>query len=331
MKYTKLRNTDLEISAVAMGCWALAGDTTWGPQDEAESIAAVRAALDAGISFFDTAEMYGDGLSERRLGKGLAGQRDRAVIASKFGPDHNAAAEVAAACHRSLEYLATDYIDLYQIHWASRTVPLQQTWDALLRLKEQGKIREIGVCNFGTGDLGDLLTLGTPVTNQLPYNLLTRAIEFEILPRCVREQIGVLCYSPLLLGILAGKYSSAGEVPDGRARLRHFSADRSQTRHGEPGCEAETFAAVARIRAISEQLGRPMSEVALAWLLHQQGVAGVLSGIRNPDQARRNVAAVELTFNDDVLAMLNEAAEPVKQALGPNPDLWQGASNSRFR
>jgi len=331
MRYTKLHNTDLEISAVAMGCWALAGDATWGPQDETESIAAVRAALDAGINFFDTAEMYGDGLSERRLGKGLAGRRDRAVIASKFGPDHNAAAEVAAACHRSLEYLGTDYIDLYQIHWASRTVPLQQTWDALLRLKEQGKIREIGVCNFGSGDLGDLLALGTPVTNQLPYSLLTRAIEFEILPRCRAEQIGVLCYSPLLLGILTGKYSCADAVPDGRARLRHFSADRPQTRHGEPGCEAETFAAVARIRAIGEQLGRPMSEVALAWLLHQEGVAGVLSGIRNPDQARRNVAAAELTLSDDVLAMLNDATEPVKQALGPNPDLWQGASDSRFR
>ncbi len=331
MKYMKLHNTDLEISAVAMGCWGLAGDATWGPQDEAESIAAVRAALDAGINFFDTAEMYGDGLSERRLGRGLAKRRDRAVIASKFGPDHNADADLTAACERTLACLQTDYIDLYQIHWASRTVPLEETWDALWKLKDQGKIREIGVCNFGTGNLGDLLALGLPVTNQLPYSLLMRAIEFEILPCCVQEGIGVLCYSPLLLGILTGKYSCADEVPDGRARLRHFSTDRPQARHGEPGCEAETFAALARIREISEQLGRPMSDVALAWLLHQEGVVSVLSGIRNPDQARRNVAAAELTLGDDVLAMLDEATEPVKQALGPNPDLWQGANDSRFR
>jgi len=332
MKYVRLPNSDIDVSVVAMGCWALAGDMTWGPQDEGVATDAVRTALDVGINFFDTAEMYGEGLSEQRLGKALAGRRDRAVIASKFNPQHMAPDQVAATCHRSLKYLRTDYIDLYQIHWPSRTVPLADTWAAMEKLQSQGKIRALGVCNFGTGDLGDMSAIGQPVTNQLPYSLLVRAIEYEILPECIRQKLGVLCYSPLAISLLTGKYASAGEVPPGRARTRHFSPDRClETRHGEPGCEQQTFAALDRIRKICDGLGRTMTEVALAWLLHQPGVRSVLAGIRNPDQAQKNAAAAELALSDDVLTALAEATDPVKQALGSNPDVWETQSRSRFR
>jgi myo-inositol catabolism protein IolS len=331
MKYTNLHGTELNVSRIAMGCWALAGDMTWGPQEEEASVVAVNAALDAGINFFDTAEMYGNGLSEQRLGKALAKRRSEAVIASKFNPDHNDPVELTAACERTLNYLQTDYIDLYQIHWPSRTVPLEDTWTTLLKLKDQGKVREIGVCNFGTGDLGDVLKLGRPVTNQLPYSLLMRAIEFAILPTCAQKEMSILCYSPLLLGLLTGKYTSADEVPDGRARLRHFSTDRPQARHGEAGCEAETFTAIGKVVEVSQRLGQSPANVALAWLLHQDGVASVLNGIRTEEQASQNVAAAELTLDAEILAELNQATEPVKQALGPNPDMWQGAAESRFR
>jgi myo-inositol catabolism protein IolS len=331
VKYTTLPNTDIEVSRVAMGCWALAGDATWGPQDESDAVAGIHAALDEGITLFDTAELYGDGLSEQILGRALAGRRGRAVIASKFGPDHNAPDDLAAACERSLKYLGTDYIDLYQVHWPSRTVPLADTWAALERLRQQGKVRAIGVSNFGPGDLADLLGVGRPASNQVPYNLLMRAVEFRILPACLAQGIGVLCYSPLMVSLLTGKYAAADEVPAGRARTRHFSSSRPETRHGEPGCEAETFAALGGIWQIAAELGRPMSDVALAWLLHRPGVTSVLGGIRNPEQARRNAAAAELMLPDDVLAELDAATEPVKQALGPNPDMWQGASDSRYR
>ena len=331
MKYATLPNTDIEVSRVAMGCWALAGDATWGPQDESDAVAGVHAALDEGITLFDTAEMYGGGLSEQILGRALVGRRDRAVIASKFNPENNAPDELAAAFGRSLEYLQTDYIDLYQIHWASRTVPLEDTWAALERLREQGKVRAIGVSNFGPGDLADLLGIGWPVSNQLPYNLLMRAIEFQILPACIAQGIGVLCYSPLMLSLLTGKYATADDMPAGRARTRHFSTGRPQARHGEPGCEAQVFAALGRIRQIAADLGRSMPDVALAWLLHQPGVTSVLGGIRNPEQARRNAAAAHLVLPGDVLAELDAATEPVKQALGSNPDMWQGAADSRYR
>ncbi len=331
MRYTTLPNTDLRVSVVAMGCWALSGDSTWGPQDEAEATAAVHAALDAGINFFDTAEMYGAGLSEQRLGQALLGRRDRAVIASKFNAENMAPKALAAACERSLRNLQTDRIDLYQIHWASHTVPLADTWAELLRLRDKGKVRAIGVCNFGAGDLSNLLAIDRPATDQLPYGLLSRAIEYQVLPRCRQEGVGVLCYSPLLLGLLSGKYADAASVPDGRARTRHFSSRRAQTRHGEPGCERETFAAIARIREISGQIGRPMADVAVAWLLHQPGVTGVLAGIRSAAQAQENAVAADLSLSEGLLAALTEATEPVKQALGANPDLWQRAEESRIR
>ena len=331
MKYTRLPNTEIEASVVGMGCWALSGDSTWGPQEETDSIRAVHASLDVGINFFDSAEMYGDGLSERQLGKALADRRDRAVIASKFSSAHSAPDELAAALQRSLQNLGTDYIDLYMIHWPSRTVPLADTWAAMEKLRDQGKIRALGISNFGIGDLNDVLEIGQPVTNELPYNLLTRAIEHEILPACLQRQIGVLCYSPMLLSLLTGKYATADEVPAGRARTRHFSTDRPGARHGEVGCENETFAAIDQIRKISRRLGRPMCDVSIAWLLHQPGVTSVLAGIRNPEQARHNAAAAELALTGEVLAALAEATEPVKEALGGNPDMWQGQSKSRYR
>ena len=134
---------------------------------------------------------------------------------------------------------------------------------------------------------------------------------------------------PLMQGLLAGKFTSADEVPPGRARSRHFSGDRPQARHGEPGAEEETFAAVRAIRAIAEDVGAPMAQVAIAWDLAQPGVTSVITGIRNPEQARANAAAADLELPPDVLEALNRATEPLKRLLGPNADMWQ--SNSRIR
>ena len=331
MKYVKLPGTEVSVSRIAMGCWALSGDSTWGPQDEKDSISAIHAALDVGINFFDTAELYGAGVSEEVLGKALQGRREKAILASKFNQEHARREQVLAACEASLRRLRTDRIDLYQIHWRNREVPLEETWSALLDLQRLGKIRWIGVCNFGVGDLTDLLKLGQPVTNQLPYSLLFRAIEYEIVPKCIQEGIGILCYSPLTIGLLTGKYRSPDEVPPGRARTRHFSSKRPQTRHGEPGCEQETWEAMQQIQTIAQELGVSVVELALAWLLHRPGVTAVLAGIRNPQQARINAQAAELTLDSEVLTRLDQATRVVKEKLGRNPDMWETARNSRFR
>ncbi len=331
MRYTTLPGSNIRVSVIAMGCWALAGDSTWGEQSEADSVAAVRAALDAGINFFDTAPGYGDGVSERRVGLGLRGVREQAVVATKVGPDALRPEKLVASVERSLSLLGTDYVDLLQIHWPSREVPLAETWGALERLREQGKARALGVSNFGKLDLAELLERGVPATNQLPYSLLSRAVEFELVPACLARNVGILCYSPLLWGLLAGSYRTPDEVPAGRARSRHFAPSRPQTRHTEPGCEAETFAALARIRGCAERLNVSMSELAVAWLLHQPAVTSVLAGIRRPEQALANARAADLSLDAGTLRELDEATSAVKQALGANPDLWQSGSASRYR
>jgi aryl-alcohol dehydrogenase-like predicted oxidoreductase len=331
MKTIHLPRTDIIVSQLALGCWGLSTDFHWGTRDRDQSVATIHAALDAGINFFDTAEMYANGDSESLLGAELAGKRQQVVIATKMRPDSMQPADIPVACERSLRRLATDYIDLYQIHWPSRDVPLADTWSAMLKLKQQGKVRAIGVCNFGPGDLADVIRLEKPVTNQLPYNLLWRAIEHKILPLCQQQDIATLIYSPLMHGLLAGKYETADDVPDGIARSRHFNASRPLARHGEPGCERETFAAIRAIREIAQSLDRTMADVALSWLAAQSSVTAIIAGARTPQQLTENVAQFENLLPDDIVQQLRAATDALNDALGSNVDMWQGAANSRYR
>jgi len=331
MKTTTLPNTEITVSALAFGCWGITSDFHWGSRDEEESLAAMYAALDAGVNFFDTAEAYGDGNSEKLLAKVADGRRDKMVIASKVKADSMHPNEIPKACERSLKRLETDYIDLYQTHWTDPKIPAADSWGAMLRLKEQGKVRAVGVCNMGVGHLSEVCAQEKPVTNQLPYNLLWRCIEHETLPTCREQEIGVLVYSPLMHGLLADKYQSAAEVPDGRARSRHFNAERKLARHGEAGCEEEAFAAISSIREVCRSLNRTMADVALAWLAAQNGLSSVIVGVRNKDQLAENTLTLENQLPNDAVQKLNQATDALNVALGPNADMWQGASGSRFR
>ncbi len=329
MKYRLLGKSGIQVSTIAMGCWGLAGGEMWGRQDEDQSIATVAAALDAGVNFFDNAEAYGNGLSEEVLGKALKGRRHQAIIATKIRSHDLSAQAVTTACERSLKRLQTDYIDLYQTHWPDRSTPIAETLDALHKLQNAGKVREIGVSNFGERDLSELLEQGSVVTNQLPYSLLWRAIEYEIQSVCVNNHIGILCYSALLHGLLTGKYSRVAEFPPSRARTRHFSKLRPLVRHDEDGCEQETFAAIRRIRLIAEREEIPMAILSTSWVLHRQGVCSVIVGARRPEQVSQIAQAADLTLSKTVLDELTGATETLKQTLGPNADMWQ--STSRFR
>lgn len=329
MEYKQLGNSDLHVSVYAQGCWPFAGGSFWGEQDDATSIATVHAALEAGINLFDTAEAYERGYSERVLGKALVGRRDQAIIATKVAPNHLAYADVIAACEQSLQYLQTDYIDLYLIHWPNWNVPLAETVSALEKLQRDGKIRAIGVCNFGVQDLTDILELNPIVTNQLPYNLLWRVIEREIMPVCQAHAVGLMCYSPLAQGLLTGRYSSADEVPPGIAQTRLYAGNRVEKGHGEAGCEAEVFAALAGIKALADDLGHSMAAVALAWVRQQPGVATILMGARTPEEVALNLPALDLVLSDEAVARLAELTEPVKAKLGNNPDMWMSKSRMR--
>jgi aryl-alcohol dehydrogenase-like predicted oxidoreductase len=329
LEYRQLGKTNIQVSVLALGCWPFAGGKYWGNQDDEASIATVHAALDNDINFFDTAEGYEDGHSERVLGRALVGRRDKAIIATKVSASHLRPAEVIAACEGSLRNLQTDTIDLYQIHWPNHDVPLADTVDALNTLKQQGKIRAIGVSNFAVQDLSEMVTLGECVTDQLPYSLLWRVIEREIQPLCLRHSVGIICYSPLAQGLLTGRYGAADEVPDGLARTRWYNSGRAMAQHGEAGCEAEVFTAIDAVRQLATEIDVPIATAALAWVKQQPTVTSFLVGARNPEELQRNLPAVDLSLSTEMGQRLAAATEPVKARLGNNPDMWLVPSRMR--
>ena len=329
MRYRTIGRTDMKVSTVAMGCWAIVGDSTWGEQDEDDAISAIETALDEGINFFDTAEAYGDGYYEELLGRVLADRRDNVVIASKVSPNHLRPDDLRECCEASLKRLQTDHIDLYQIHWPNWDIPLAETLGAMRELKDEGKIRVIGCSNFGPRDLSELLEEGRVEADQLAYNMLWRGLEYDLQDICVENDVSILPYSPIQQGLLTGKFGSPDDVPEGRARTRHFSDTRPQSRHGEPGAEELTFQAISGVREVAEDLGEPMADVALAWLLHQPAVTSVLAGMRNAHQARENARAGDLELSSDALRRLDQATRPLKEHFGDSLDMWQ--SESRLR
>lgn len=329
MIYNKLGNTDITVSVIALGCWPFAGGAVWGDQDDKDSIATVHTALDAGINFFDTAEGYEKGHSERVLGRGLKGRREEAIIATKVSAGNLSKEGIIKACEQSLQNLQTDVIDLYQIHWPNWKIPITETMAALEKLRDQGKVRTLGVCNFGPIDLTDLLSVGTIVTNQLPYSLLWRVIEREIQPICNQHNIGIICYSPLMQGLLTGRYESAQDVPEGLARTRLYNSDRFMARHNEPGCETEVFNALQEIKNIAQEIDQPMASVALAWVKQQTGITSLLVGARKPEEVAWNLPTIDLTLSDQIVQRLTAATESVKEKLGNNPDFWMNESRMR--
>ncbi len=331
MQPRQLGNTSLMVSPIAVGFWGIVGGDYWGEQDETDTINTAHAALDAGINLFDTAEGYGDGYSEVMLGRALKGRRDEAIIASKAGQSNLAPAALRAACEGSLKRLDTDRIDLYQVHWPRRDIPFDDTMSALLDLQREGKIRVIGVSNFGPLDMPDMLGCGRYEANQLPYSLLWRAIEFDIQPICVERNISILPYSPLNQALLTGRYRHADEMPYSRTRTRHFRGDRRDSRHGTAGFEAETFAAVEAIREICADIGQEMVHVALAWLLHKPAVTSILAGARSVQQVESNMIAGGLSLSDETTRRLDEATADLKAKLGPDPDMWGTGADSRYR
>jgi len=329
MNYIEIRDKDIRISQMILGCWALGGGYTWGDQEEADSVATVHTALELGINCFDTAEFYGGGRSEEVLGKALEGRRESAVIATKVWVDNMDPEGIVRACEGSLKRLRTDYIDLYLIHWPNREVATEQTLEAMLSLERSGKVRSVGVCNFGVKDLEDAFTVTRPVVDQLPYSLLFRAVEYEILEACQQHEVPVLAYSALAQGLLTGKFADPADVDDERARIRFYSKDRPGTVHEEAGYEKQVFQALSRIRSICKTAGVSMAHTAILWLLQRPGVRAVLVGARKPDQVRRNVEALDFVLPEMTVRELEEVTDPLKAAMGPNPDMWRTAS--RFR
>lgn len=330
MNYNYLGKSNIKVSEFALGCWPFAGGSVWGNQDKSESISTVHVALDNGINFFDTAEGYDDDFhSEVILGEALKNKRNNSVIATKISPPNLLPDKIEEACDNSLKRLSTDYIDLYQIHWPNHNVKIEDSLNVLNKLIEKGKIRTIGVCNFGVLDLKDILKFGSITTNQIPYNLLWRPIEQEILPECKNNNIGMICYSPLAQGLLTGRYKNPDDVPDGISRSRLFNNKRPLANHDEEGCEDEVFISIDKIKEISSELGEHPAKISLAWLRHQPNITSLLVGARSVDELNLNLSAFEYELDLDIISNLSNSTEKIKNYLGNNPDMWN--SNNRMR
>jgi len=222
-----------------------------------------------------------------------------------------------------LKRLNTDYIDIYYLHWPDWNIPFSETIKTMEKLKKDGKIRMVGVSNFGKRDLREILKYCDVKINQLAYNLLFRAIEYEILPECIEKGVGLACYSPLAEALLTGKFATPDEVPIERARTRLFSKNRPQSRHNENGVEPETFVAIREIQKVAEALSVSISELSLSWLLHRKGISVVVVGSRKPYQIIQNAGASELKLSNDIMKKLDHVTENLKEKLGSNPDMWQ--------
>ena len=318
MQYRELGSTGITISAIVMGTWQ-AGKAMWAGIDDRETSTAVRAAFDEGITTFDTAEEYGRGHSERILGPALKDVRDRVVLASKVFPTNLEPAALVEACHRSLQNLSTDYMDLYQIHWPAgswktKTVPIEDSMEALMRLREQGKIRAIGVSNFSTEKLEKALKCGPVASVQPPYSLFWRQADRDLIPFCRERGITVLAYSPLAQGIITGRFGSEHRFAKGDHRVRN--------RLFSPENRENVERALSLFLPMAEELKVSPAKLALAWVLHQKGVCPVV-GARNEAQIRDNAGAADLVLSDRNLEELERISAIATGGLDDDPVQWR--------
>lgn len=321
----------IAFSPITMGCMAVADPAVWGAQDENETIRTMQAAHDYGIDSFDTAPMYGNGYSEQLLGKAFHGS-DRVVIATKVPPEMMKKADCIQACETSLRYLERDYIDLYQIHWPSASVPMEETAEALLQLKQQGKVREIGVSNFGMMQLDEMLKLCDIKSNQLMYNLFFRAPEFEMIDKLKENKLAMLTYSSMAQGLLTGKYETLDQVPVTLRRTRHYPASmHPNPPHKEAGCRAEVEKAMAELRVFCADHGYIMAQLAIAWLLAKECVTTVIAGARTIKQLKTNAAAMQLSLTAEQVAELDQLSRPIKEKMGANLDAWRTTGDEETR
>ncbi|MEN3273477.1 MAG: hypothetical protein V7636_2238 [Actinomycetota bacterium] len=311
---TRLGNTDLEITRVGFGAWAIGGNGYafgWGPQDDDASIATIHHALERGINWIDTAAVYGLGRSEEVVGRALEGITERPYIFTKASLLDGGDGQIVHKLKRdsvldeaedSLERLGVDAIDLYQIHWPNPDSDIEEGWDALAELKEQGLVRHIGVSNFDVDQLRRIQQIAPVESLQPPYSLVDREVEGEILPFAEREGIGVIAYSPMGSGLLTGKMT--------RERIESLPEDdwrKHSDRFREPQL-SRNLELVERLQTVAERHDTTPGAIAVAWTLLNPAVDGAIVGFRRPEQVDPLVDAGSLELTDDDLATIEGRA-----------------------
>ena len=317
MQKRYLGQTNIEITPLLVGTWQ-AGKKMWAGIEDKESIRAIRAAFEAGITTIDTAEIYGEGHSESIVAQALADVREQVIYATKVFANHLKYEEVIAACDHSLKNLQTDYIDLYQIHWPSGSwnteiVPISETMAALNYLKAQGKIRAIGVSNFSRSQLEEARQYGRIESIQPPYSLFWRSVEKEIMPYCIENNISILAYSPLAQGLLTGKFRNGYQLAaeDHRIKNKLF--------HGENFQRVQ--AALNQLEPIANRYHCSLAQLSLAWLI-KQPQTNAIAGVRNAAQAVNNAQAMTINLTPEDLKLIDNIGKQVTDFLDDNLVLW---------
>jgi aryl-alcohol dehydrogenase-like predicted oxidoreductase len=291
-----------EISVIGFGAWE-AGGTAWGPNESEDVVIdAVRTGIDAGIDWIDTAEVYGDGVSETLVGRAISGRRDDVLVATKVAPQPEgsgfAPAQVRDACEESLGRLGTDRVDLYQLHWRDDGgTPLEDTWGAMCELQDAGLARSIGVSNFGREQIERCLAIRHVDSLQPEFSMLVRE-HAELIRWCGEQGIGVITYGPLAFGLLTGAITNDTRFAPGDWR----GEEQEEGPFADP---AGSLAVVDRILPVAERIGCTSSQLALAWNIHQPGVTAAIAGSRNPSHVRANAAAGEIELDGATLAELD--------------------------
>ncbi|MCC6369297.1 MAG: aldo/keto reductase [Bryobacterales bacterium] len=317
MQTRKLGNSDLEITAIGIGAWAMGGSGWafgWGPQDDADSVAAIRKALNAGVNWIDTAAVYGLGHSEEVVAKALDGLAKKPYVFTKCARvwDENGqigkrlkADSVRGECEASLRRLKVDVIDLYQMHWPEPDEDIEEGWAAMLKLKEEGKVRWVGVSNFSVSQMKRAQALGPITSLQPPYSLVTPDAEKEILPHALANNIGVIVYSPMKAGLLSGAMTrerALNLAPDDWRRRNPAFQEPQLTRN---------LALVEVLREIGKRHGRTPGETAIAWTLRHPAVTGAIVGMRNAGQVDGVIGALGFRLSAEEIAEIEAAGVAV--------------------
>jgi aryl-alcohol dehydrogenase-like predicted oxidoreductase len=322
MEFRQLGQTELKLSAITFGAWAIGG-WMWGGSVKKDALEAIKASYDAGITTIDTAPVYGQGYSEELVGEAIKGiPRDKVQILTKFGmrwddtrgdfafksEDNNGKPievyrysgrqSVIDECEASLKRLGTDYIDLFQIHWADPTTPIAETMDALNQLLLDGKIRAAGVCNYSKAQMEEAEKTVNLASNQVPYSMVERSIEAELLPYCLQNQKSIIAYSPLQRGILTGKIKPGHQFAAGDHR--------PTTKFYKPENIERINHLLETLEPLALEKGVTLSQLVIRWTIDQPGITVALVGARDAAQAVQNAEAVNLRLTEEEMALIDK-------------------------
>ncbi|AWM34518.1 aldo/keto reductase [Hymenobacter nivis] len=322
MEFQELGASGVKVSRITFGSWA-AGGWMWGGTEQNDAVGAIHASYELGVTSIDTAPIYGQGLSEQIVGEAIKSlPRDKVQLLSKFGMRWDLAqgdfamktkdnaghdldvykyasrGSIIKECEDSLKRLGTDYIDLYQQHWPDTTTPIDETMEAVQRLMEQGKVRAAGVSNYSVAQMEEAEKTIDLASNQVPYSMLRRGVEQDVVPYCQAHHKGILVYSPLQLGLLTGKMKPG----------QYFDASdlRSTNKLFQPESVARVNGFLNKIRPLAETKGATLGQLVLRWTLAQPGITVALVGARNPEQAVQNARAIDLQLSFEEIDFINK-------------------------